>query len=282
MKKMFLMWFDGESTAPSSTINAEAADAAADEVGSQTSAEFTKGETQAPSLKEGTEESYQSFKERFKNEYQADLQRVIDKRFKNAKKVEAERDALRAKSEQFEPLMHALYEKYGTEAPEELINRVLQETHPHGEAAGQKAEKGAADNNTATTPDAEESERLQAQIVEHWQAEADALKDLYPAFSLEEEIENDRFSTALQSGMSVRDAYQYAHFDEILSGVIQYTAQGVKNSMQAARAVRSARPAENGTRSGAAAVVKSDVSKLSKADIEEINQRVLRGERIIF
>ena len=282
MKKMFLMWFDGESTAPSSTINAEAADAAADEVGSQTSAEFTKGETQAPSLKEGTEESYQSFKERFKNEYQADLQRVIDKRFKNAKKVEAERDALRAKSEQFEPLMHALYEKYGTEAPEELINRVLQETHPHGEAAGQKAEKGAADNNTATAPDAEESERLQAQIVEHWQAEADALKDLYPAFSLEEEIENDRFSTALQSGMSVRDAYQYAHFDEILSGVIQYTAQGVKNSMQAARAVRSARPAENGTRSGAAAVVKSDVSKLSKADIEEINQRVLRGERIIF
>ena len=282
MKKMFLMWFDGESTAPSSTINAEATDAAADEVGSQTSAEFTKGETQAPSLKEGTEESYQSFKERFKNEYQADLQRVIDKRFKNAKKVEAERDALRAKSEQFEPLMHALYEKYGTEAPEELINRVLQETHPHGEAAGQKAEKGAADNNTATAPDAEESERLQAQIVEHWQAEADALKDLYPAFSLEEEIENDRFSTALQSGMSVRDAYQYAHFDEILSGVIQYTAQGVKNSMQAARAVRSARPAENGTRSGAAAVVKSDVSKLSKADIEEINQRVLRGERIIF
>ena len=282
MKKMFLMWFDGESTAPSSTINAEAADAAADEVGSQTSAEFTKGETQAPSFKEGTEESYQSFKERFKNEYQADLQRVIDKRFKNAKKVEAERDALRAKSEQFEPLMHALYEKYGTEAPEELINRVLQETHPHGEAAGEKAEKGAADNNTAAAPDAEESERLQAQIVEHWQAEADALKDLYPAFSLEEEIENDRFSTALQSGMSVRDAYQYAHFDEILSGVIQYTAQGVKNSMQAARAVRSARPAENGTRSGAAAVVKSDVSKLSKADIEEINQRVLRGERIIF
>ena len=282
MKKMFLMWFDGESTAPSSTINAEATDAAADEVGSQTSAEFTKGETQAPSLKEGTEESYQSFKERFKNEYQADLQRVIDKRFKNAKKVEAERDALRAKSEQFEPLMHALYEKYGTEAPEELINRVLQETHPHGEAAGQKAEKGAADNNTATAADAEESERLQAQIVEHWQAEANALKDLYPAFSLEEEIENDRFSTALQSGMSVRDAYQYAHFDEILSGVIQYTAQGVKNSMQAARAVRSARPAENGTRSGAAAVVKSDVSKLSKADIEEINQRVLRGERIIF
>ncbi len=282
MKKMFLMWFDGESTAPSSTINAEAADAAADEVGSQTSAEFTKGATHAPSLGEGTEESYHSFKERFKNEYQADLQRVIDKRFKNAKKVEAERDALRAKSEQFEPLMHALYEKYGTEAPEELINRVLQETHPHGEAAGQKAEKGAADNNTATAPDAEESERLQAQIVEHWQAEADALKDLYPAFSLEEEIENDRFSTALQSGMSVRDAYQYAHFDEILSGVIQYTAQGVKNSMQAARAVRSARPAENGTRSGAAAVVKSDVSKLSKADIEEINQRVLRGERIIF
>ena len=152
MKKMFLMWFDGESTAPSSTINAEAADAAADEVGSQTSAEFTKGETHAPSLGEGTEESYHSFKERFKNEYQADLQRVIDKRFKNAKKVEAERDALRAKSEQFEPLMHALYEKYGTEAPEELINRVLQETHPHGEAAGQKAEKGAADNNTATAP----------------------------------------------------------------------------------------------------------------------------------
>ena len=283
MKKMFLMWFDGESTATSSTINAEAASAAADEVGTQTSAEFTKGETQAPSLQEGMEESYQSFKERFKKEYQADLERVIDKRFKNAKKVEAERDALRAKSEQFEPLMHALYEKYGTEAPEELINRVLQETQPHGETDGQKAEKDTANPaETDTVPDAAETERLQAQIVEQWQAEADALKDLYPAFSLEEEIENDRFAAALQYGMSVRDAYQYAHFDEILSGAIQYTAEGVKNSMQANRARRSARPAENGTRSGAAALVKSDISKLTKQEMEDIDKRVLRGERIIF
>ena len=282
MKKMFLMWFDGESTAPSSPVNAEAADAAEPEVGSQTSAEFTKGETNAPSLNEGTEEaknSYQTFKEQFKKEYQADLQRVIDKRFKNAKKVEAQRDALQAENEQFSPLLDALKARYGTDEPEELLRCISQPEQPADEARHTDTDNAG---DVQPAPEAEETQRLQAQIVEHWQAEAQALKDLYPAFSLEEEIENDRFAAALQNGMSVRDAYQYAHFDEILSGAIQYTAEGVKNSIQANRSRRSARPAENGTRSGAAALVKSDIGKLTKQEMEEIDKRVLRGERIIF
>ena len=74
----------------------------------------------------------------------------------------------------------------------------------------------------------------------------------------------------------------FAHFDDILSGAIQYTAQTVKDNLAASRAKRAARPAENGTHAGPAAVVKSDVSKLSKADMEEIDRRVLRGERISF
>ena len=205
--------------------------------------------------------------------------RVIDKRFKNAKKVEAQRDALQAENEQFSPLLDALKARYGTDEPEELLRCISQPEQPADEARHTDTDNAG---DVQPAPEAEETQRLQAQIVEHWQAEAQALKDLYPAFSLEEEIENDRFAAALQNGMSVRDAYQYAHFDEILSGAIQYTAEGVKNSIQANRSRRSARPAENGTRSGAAALVKSDIGKLTKQEMEEIDKRVLRGERIIF
>ena len=42
------------------------------------------------------------------------------------------------------------------------------------------------------------------------------------------------------------------------------------------------RPTENGMNSQGAAVVKSDVSQLSKADRQEIIRRVQRGERIRF
>ena len=48
------------------------------------------------------------------------------------------------------------------------------------------------------------------------------------------------------------------------------------------RNVSGQRPPENGTRASAAAVVKNDVSKLTKQEMEEIDKRVLRGEKIVF
>ena len=291
MKKINLMCFGGESTASPSPITAEAENTAATEVGSQTSAALSGGEQpdaaaqqQQADAPQGDMPSYKAFKEQYRQEYQADLQRVIDKRFKNAKKVEAQRDAYAAENKKYAAFVDTLSRRYGTPDLEQLTQKLCA---PEAENAPAVAEEqtAAAEESAAEAEDSEIAAELaaaQQQIVENWQQEAAQLQELYPHFSLQEEIENEKFAGALQSGLSMRDAYQLAHFDEILSGVIRYTAEDVKNSVLENRALRGQRPPENGTRAGAAAVVKSDVSKLSKADMEEIDKRVLRGERISF
>ena len=45
---------------------------------------------------------------------------------------------------------------------------------------------------------------------------------------------------------------------------------------------KSSRPAENGTSSSSSAIVKSDVSNLTKADRAEIARRAAKGEIISF
>ena len=282
MKACNLLLFGGESTAPAESVNAAAEEASATEgVGTRETAHSGEQPASAAPAPEGEgfgeqPETYKQFKEQFKEQYQADLQRVIDKRFKNAKKVEAQRDALQSENEQYRNLLAALEDRYGTRDLEELHSRMTQTqpvAAPENRAGGEEQPDRAAQ---------EDAPALQQQIVEHWQQEAAELVELYPAFSLENELDNEKFSAALQSGMCMRDAYQYAHFDEILSGVIAYTAQNVKEAVADSQTRRMARPAENGTRAGAAAIVKSDVSKLSKQEMEDIDRRVLRGERISF
>lgn len=289
MKNINLFRFSGESTAPFMEISAEAETPATMGAGSPVSAETECGEQTAAALQQADElsatqdnYSYKHFKEQFKKEYQADLQRIIDKRFKNAKKVEAQRDALQEQNRQWSPLLEALSKKYQTDDLQVLMSKITQADHPA--AAAQNTPSLQEGDSEEPPLESLESERLlkQQEIVENWQKQAVELGELYPEFDLAREVDNEKFAQALQSGMSMRDAYQYAHFDEILSGVIAYTADNVKSAIEADRAARGARPVENGIRSSSAAVVGTDVNKLTKQQMEEIDKRVLRGEKISF
>lgn len=296
MKNHFfnLRWFDGEGTAQQASAAAEAENATTG-VGTQEDDPqnilFGKQpETAAPEEETPKENnvSYKDFKKQFKQEFQADLQRVIDKRFRNQKQAEAQRDALKTQNEQYTSLVKALSQRYGTDDIEQLTKELTNDKEWREEQALkeglpleaydriQSAEAKASD----ATSQLEDMQR-QA-IIQGWEQEAEELTTLYPEFNFADEIENEKFGFALQSGMSVRDAYQYAHFDDIFSGAIQYTAAATKNAVAKAKAQRQSRPPENGTKSAAAAVVKSDVGKLTKQDMEEIDKRVLRGERISF
>ena len=302
MQKEFqLTFFDAEQAvaAPAAENTAEAPDAAQIEVGSQKdNAEVVygkqpaDGETQQEETSQEEAISYKQFKQRFKDEYQADLQRIIDKRFKNSKKVEAQRDSLLEQSEQYRSLLGVLSERYGTDDIHQLIGKISEDDsflEQQAQAQGMKVDDYKklylAEQRARSLKEELDSvnEAVQQQaLVQKWQSEAEELTKLYPEFDLAEEIENERFSTALQSGMEMRDAFQYAHFDEILSGVIHYTADNVKSALARSKAERMARPPENGMSSAAGAVVKSDVNKLSRKDMEEIDRRVLRGEKISF
>lgn len=115
-----------------------------------------------------------------------------------------------------------------------------------------------------------------------WVEQAEELKTIYPAFDLQEECRNEQFVGLLQNNVDVRTAYEVIHRDEILGGAMQYTAEQVSKKIVDGIRSKNARPTENGVAAGGAAVVKPDVSSWSKADRDEVERRVLRGEKIIL
>jgi hypothetical protein len=108
------------------------------------------------------------------------------------------------------------------------------------------------------------------------------MKDVYPSFDFRSELSNDKFTRMLNMGESVRDAYEYAHKDEIFPQLVKHAEnrgeQKVRNSVIA----NQTRFRENGSTSRAASANRSDVNSLSDSDIDEVLRRVRIGERITF
>jgi hypothetical protein len=124
----------------------------------------------------------------------------------------------------------------------------------------------------------ENAERMYA----GWMEQAEAAKAVYPTFDLKAEMNNPQFVNLLRNNIDVRTAYEVLHKDEIIPAAMQFTAKAVEQKLTNKIMSGGARPVENGNRSQSAAVVKSDVSQLSKADRQEIIRRVQRGEKIRF
>ena len=116
-----------------------------------------------------------------------------------------------------------------------------------------------------------------------WEADQDALRQIFPNFDLGLEIQNnERFAQLLDAGISVQDAFYATHVGEIYTGMdaqaeTRATANVVNAMQQKAR-----RPVEGGASHSAAVTRKSDPSALSKEDLDEINRRVAEGETVAF
>jgi hypothetical protein len=118
-------------------------------------------------------------------------------------------------------------------------------------------------------------------IYAEWVKQSEATKQVYPGFDLEKEvINNPQFVDLLRNNIDVRTAYEVTHKDEIISGAMQFAAKKAEEKVKNSIIANGSRPNENGISSRGASQVKSDVSKLTKADREEIARRVARGEKI--
>jgi hypothetical protein len=112
--------------------------------------------------------------------------------------------------------------------------------------------------------------------------QAEKAKTIYPSFDLRAEMNNPKFLDLLRANIDVRTAYEVIHKDDIIPAAMQFTAKTVEQKLTNKIIANGARPTENGISSQSSAVVKSDVSQLSKADRAEIIRRVQRGEKIRF
>ena len=128
-----------------------------------------------------------------------------------------------------------------------------------------------------------ERDHARAQLqVESWMKEAAEVSEKWPQFRFEEELKREDFGRLLRAGVSVEHAFQVVHADELMQSAMAATANNVAAQTAANIAARGQRPRENGATSGGAAVIKSDVSKLTRADRKEIARRVRMGENITF
>lgn len=118
--------------------------------------------------------------------------------------------------------------------------------------------------------------------VARWMEQANEAKKTFPTLDLGEELKNPQFIGLLKSGVDVGTAYFAMHHDNLVPQAMQFTAKQVEQKLTNKVIANGARPIENGINSQSSAVVKSDVSQLTKEDRAEIIRRVARGEKIRF
>lgn len=230
-----------------------------------------------------------SFKDLISGDYKAEadeyIQGIIRKRVRDSKQ---DKETIAKQAE----ILNTVAAKYGMDASDLAA---LQEKVSADDAYIEEAamEEGLTTDQYRRIRDAEakaaayeahmaeaERERATQQKVAEWQAEAERVKQVYPDFDLATELENPTFQKQLRLGIDMQSAYVALHQAEILQGAMRVTAQEVRRATANDIAARGQRPRENASSARSAATVRTDVSKLTRADREALSRRALSGEII--
>ena len=116
-----------------------------------------------------------------------------------------------------------------------------------------------------------------------WEKEAEAVKEIYPGFSLEKALREDKgFSALLRAGVPVRRAFEAANLEKIVGAAMRYAADAAgRRTVQSIRA-GTRRVRENPVLDRAASVTKKDVGSLTEREIMKILRQVGNGEKVTF
>lgn len=223
----------------------------------------------------------------FKDLYDARVQNTIRERLKGNEATVQKYNALA-------PVLDLLAGKYGVEADNiEALSKAIEEDETFYE--DEALEKGLTvqqvkeirkmqRENAALKAQVEERSRKESADATYaaWMQQAEALKQVYPSFDFATEAQNEQFRRLLQSGIPLQTAFEVIHKDEIIPAAMQYTAKQVEAKVANNVRAGQKRPAEGAAGGRSAVQVKSDPSKFTKADMDEIARRVARGERIVL
>lgn len=211
-------------------------------------------------------------------------------------------------SPQVKALMDALGEAYGvdTASPDSLA--ALTEAVKNGKVKNDEYYETLAQEKGVSVKTAREMDRMEGELqraaaekqraeqlrlaAEHqqraaavraqWEAEAQKLQQKYPAFELDEVMNNPAVKDMILRGVGLEAAYRAAYFDQLMENQTALTAKQVEQGVEARIRQRGQRPAENGTHPGGAAETKVDVANMTKAQRLELAKRARHGERIVL
>ena len=126
-----------------------------------------------------------------------------------------------------------------------------------------------------------EAAKMEA-IQQEWDAAVERIRAEDPDFDIKTALADPDFAQMLKLGVKMEDAYKARYFDDIMARKTAETAKKTESGVVERIRQRGARPSENGTNPGGAAVLKTDVSKLTPAQCEEMERRAMRGQIITF
>lgn len=221
----------------------------------------------------------------FKDLYDADINRIVGKRFKASKGLQAQLDA-------HSPILEAMATRYDTpvgdiaalQAAVDKDNSIWAEKAEQAGMSVEAFKKMEALKKQMAQKEAAEQTALQQtqrdKQVKAWLAEAETLKPTYPDFDLRAELRNDRFSRMVHAGFPLKDAYEAAHMAEIMEASTQSAVKQTQKAVVANIQARGNRPKEAGISAQAGMITKSDPRSFTKEDRKEIRKRVSRGDKI--
>ena len=226
-------------------------------------------------------------KGKYKAQYDARMQDTIQKRLKGSKETEQ-------KFNEVAPILEILGKKYGVNATDiSALSKAIEDDDSYYEAEAAERDmtveqlkmfkKIERENNAFRQREIDRQNQENAnRLLKVWHEQEEQTKKVYPNFDMAAELQNEQFRNLIENNVSVQAAYEVIHRDEIIPAAMQFAAQAVEQNISKKIAANGARPSENGMGGVASAVVKSDVSKLTKMDIDEVARRVARGERVTF
>lgn len=222
-----------------------------------------------------------------KDVHEQEVQRILNRRFREVKATE---ETLAAQ----QPILESLFAKYGiSDGDAQKLAAAIDQDDAYWQELAEKAGMGVPQykehlqmqrefESLKAAQRAQEGRQAAQLQIQRWEQESAQCKEAYPEFDVSVESQNPQFVALLKAGTPMKHAYEVIHLDDIKGSVARSTAAQTERNVVEGIRNKGARPAENGLNSQSGVIVKSDVSKLTKADRAEIAKRAARGENISF
>lgn len=230
------------------------------------------------------EQQWEEQKKKFSSFYGRDVQAAVQDRFKNQADSNAQLKSL-------EPMLQALYQKYGVQDTDALKAKVLDDDSLYEDLAiemGTTVEVAKQYSKMQKQIEAAEEEKRANQqqqfIQQHLMKlaqQGEDLKKTFPDFDIQRELANPTFRrmTSPEVGISVADAYYAVHRQELEPRAMAYGIQTAQQQMSQKIQSQGRRPVEGAMKQTAAVEVRTDPRKFGKADFEEVKRRAERARK---
>lgn len=222
--------------------------------------------------------SFDEFVKQHKDESNKWFQQRFNERHRDYKELQRRNNATA-------PLLDVLSARYGIDASniDDLVKAVQDDDALYEDKAAEEGltieqykhmQQMEAENKRLRDMQnqAYREQQMNKQLAE-WDNQANNLRQIFPDFDLNTELQNEDFANALRSGLSMERAFYAVHGSDIISGAMQSTAQQVRQAVAEDIASKGNRPKENGLANNASAKVSKDMHNLTKQERAEMAKR---------